>query len=270
MKSNRKQSGFSLLELLFVLLILTLVMGVVFRQINTVQKASRTEEQKLDLTQEGREFTDEFIRDVRQSGYPTASMYASGTLGSPAANDNRLAVGLVKYAYDEIWLEGDVNGDGAVESIDYKLQSASGSGSGQCPCKVSRSEVPKANGVAPMSQTISYNMELNDVINSGGANGSTSGTAGYTIYGTATFTTGGSQSLNTLYTNYKNQNLFTAYDMSGAPVAPADYSTAAGRTTLATIRTIRINLNLLARTGDLQTGTRAVIPLTAAARVGNN
>ncbi len=263
MKSNRKQSGFSLLEMLFVLLILTLVMGVVFKQINTVQKTSRSEEQKLDLTQEGREFTDEFIRDIRQSGYPTAAMYAPGTLGSPAANDNRLAVGLVKYAYDEVWLEGDVNGDGTVESIDYKLQTASGSG--QCPCKVSRSEVVKTNGVAPMSQTISYNMELNDVINSGGANGGTTGSAAYTIYGTI-----GTLQLDTLYTAYKNQNLFTAFDVSGNPVAPADYSTASGQATLATIKTIRINLNLLARSGDLQTGARAVIPLTAGARVGNN
>lgn len=263
MKSSRKQFGFSLLEMLFVLLILTAVMGVVFRQINTVQKSSRGEELKLDLTQEGREFVDQFIRDVRQSGYPTSAMYASGTLASTPANDNRLAVGLVKYAYDEVWLEGDVNGDGTVQSVDYKLQTASGTN--QCPCKVSRSQVAKVNGVAPTSQTISYNMELNDVINSGGASGVASGTAAYTIYNF-----GSTQNLDTLYTAYKSQNLFTAYDVSGNPVAPADYSTAAGQATLATIKTIRINLNLLARAADLQTGARAVIPLTAAARVGNN
>src|SRR5512141_3046489 len=98
MKRNSK-TGFTLIELLVVVAILTLIMGVVFKQVNNVQKMSRNEDTKLDLTQEGREFVDVFIRDVHQTGYPSASMYAPGVLGTPAANDNRAAVGLVKFAY---------------------------------------------------------------------------------------------------------------------------------------------------------------------------
>jgi prepilin-type N-terminal cleavage/methylation domain-containing protein len=266
MKRTRKSAGFSLLELLFVVAILTLVMGAVFRQIISVQKVNRTEDQKMDLVQQGREFVDQFVRDLHQSGFPPMAIYAPGTLASPAANDSRAAVGLVKFAYDEVWFEGDVNGDGSVETIDYKLQPGA---TGSCPCTVARSELAKANGTAPTAQNISYSMEIQNVVNSGGANGGASGAAtyaidGYTNIGTAT------QANDTAFAAYKNQNLFTAFDVNGNPVAPADYSTAAGQATLATIKTIRVSVNLLAGYRDMQTGSRAVIPLTAAAAVGNN
>ena len=154
MKRNSK-AGFTLIELLVVVAILTLIMGVVFKQVNNVQKMSRNEDTKLDLTQEGREFVDVFIRDVHQAGYPGAAMYAPGAVGTPAANDSRVAVGLVKFARDEVWFEADVNGDGSVDSVDYKLQPDA---NGNCPCKISRSQVSKANGTAPMSQTRSYSI----------------------------------------------------------------------------------------------------------------
>lgn len=260
-KKIKSSAGFSLLELVFVVAILTLVMGVVFRQINTVQKSAKNEDIKLDLTQEGREFMDQFIRDVHQSGFPGAGIYSVAMTPS----DSRNAVGLVKFAYDEVWLEADVNGDGSVDSVDYKLVTASGNG--QCPCKITRSQVPKVNGTAPDSQTPSPTTELTDVVNSGGANGGSSGTAAYTIYGNS-YTGGSLHANNTLYSEYKAANVFTAYDAAGNEISPATYST--GSATLASIKTIRINLNLLARQGDLQTGRRTVIPLTASARVGGN
>ena len=261
MNKTKKNSGFSLLELMFVVAILTLVMGVVFQQIMTVQKTSKAEDTKQDLTQEGREFMDIFIRDVHQAGFPGTGMYSVAM----TSTDNRAAVGLVKFANDEVWLEADVNGDGQVDTIDYKLATASGSG--QCPCKITRSQVAKVNGTAPDSQTVSPTTELTDVINSGGANGGSSGTAAYSLYGTL-YAGGASRNLDTVYSNYKSANVFTAYDAAGNEISAATYST--GSSTLASIKTIKINLNLLGRQGDLQTGMRAVIPLTAGARVGGN
>lgn len=263
MKRNSK-AGFTLLELLVVVAILTLIMGVVFKQIDNVQKMSRNENVKLDLTQEGREFVDLFIRDVHQAGFPGSTIYAPGALGTPAANDSKAAVGLVKFAYDEVWLEADVNGDGVADSINYKLQTGV---NGNCPCTIRRSQVTKSNGVAPTSQTISYTMGLKDVINSGGANGGASGSATYSLSGTS-YVGGSNQSNNTLYSEYKAANVFTAYDATGTPVSPADF--VSGAATLKTIKTIRINVNLMAGTADMQTGRRAVIPLAATADVGNN
>ena len=159
-------------------------------------------------------------------------------------------------------MEADV-GNGQVDSIHYKLQPDA---NGNCPCQISRSQVPKANGTAPMAQTNSYNAALQDVINSGGANGGVSGTAVYTVSGVS----GGGASNNTLYAEYKAANVFMALDVAGNEIGPADYSTTAGQTALKTIKTIRINVNLLGRNVDLQTGRRAVIPLAATSDVGNN
>jgi prepilin-type N-terminal cleavage/methylation domain-containing protein len=258
MNRKRKSSaGFTLLELMFVVLILTVVMGVVFQQILRVQKTSRTEEVKEDLVQESREFVDTFVRDVHQSGFPGAGM-RSVALGTTSS---QRAVGLVKFAYDEVWLEADVNGDGIIDTIDYKLTTDA---NGNCPCTIQRSQVNKVNGTAPDSQTISPTTELTGVINSGGANGGASGTAAYSLTGT----TSTGASVNTVFAAYKTANVFTAYDASGNQISPATYST--GASTLATIKTIKINLNLLGSRNDLQTGTRPVITMSASARVGGN
>jgi type II secretory pathway pseudopilin PulG len=260
-EKTKLSRGFSLLELMFVVAILMLVMGVVFQQMISIQKTAKAEDTKQDLTQEGREFMDTMIRDIHQAGFPNSGIYSVAVTSTTAKN----AVGLVKFAYDEVWLEADVNGDGSVDSIDYKLTTASGTG--QCPCKITRSQVPKVDGTAPDSQTPSPTTELNDVINSGGANGGSSGTAAYSLFGNV-FVGNSTKTVDNVYSNYKAANVFTAYDASGNEISPATYST--GAATLASIKTIKINLNLLGRQGDLQTGMRAVIPLTAGARVGGN
>lgn len=264
MRSRKLQrmAGFSLLEIMLVVAILTIVMAVVFQQVANVQKTSRAEDQKLDLTQEGREFIDQFVRDIHQAGFPNERIYASGVLSSPPGNDSRVAVGLVKFARDEVWLEADVDGDGTVESINYKLETASGTG--QCLCKISRSQVTKVNGT-PMSQTVSYTIELNDVLNSGGANGGASDTAAYTIFGTSY---SNSQSNDTLYATYKNANVFTAYDAAGNEVTPTDIASAPA--VLKTIKTIRVTVNLLAPNWVAESGWRPVITLSGSSRVGNN
>lgn len=246
--------------------ILSIVMAVVFTQINLVQKRYRTEEMKLDLTQESREFMDQIVRDLHSVGYPTQKMYSTAVLNSTPSNDYKVAVGLVKASYDELWFEGDVDGDGQVDVIDYKLQADSSSGN--CPCRVSRSQTVKVTGT-PMSQTISYNMELTDVINSGGAGGNATDTAKYTITGSASVVGGTTQTNDSLFSSYKTANLFTYYDADGNPVPTGDLSTSAGVTNLAKIKVIRINLNVLGRQGDMQTGVRPVMSYTAAVRMPN-
>src|ERR1043165_10004887 len=85
---NGRQSGFSLIEMMLVLAILMLVMGVTMRAIMDVQKRQRIEESKVDLNQEGRDFVDQIVRDLHQSGYPTVNMYAN-TAVSPVAADRK-------------------------------------------------------------------------------------------------------------------------------------------------------------------------------------
>jgi prepilin-type N-terminal cleavage/methylation domain-containing protein len=259
-----QQAGFSLLEMLVVVAILMVVMGAVFQQVSTVQKRYRVEENKLDLTQESREFLEQISRDLHTAGYPNSKMYGGGMLNATPENDSKNAVGLVKFAYDELWFEGDVDGDGTVDVVNYKL--APDGVEGKCPCKISRSQLIKINSTAPLAQFISAQTELQDVINSGGANSGASGTAAYTIAGTSKFGT----SNDSLYSTYKPLDVFTAYDGDGALVGPVDYSTAAGKLALKTIRTIRISINVMARQTDLQTGMRPVIPFVARVRIPAN
>src|SRR5579859_7159560 len=82
--------GFSLIELMVSMAILLVVVGVSVNYIGMVTKRSKSEQTKVDLTQEGREFVDEFERDVHQIGYPGCADFHTGgaTACATAANYN--------------------------------------------------------------------------------------------------------------------------------------------------------------------------------------
>ena len=253
---RRRQKGFSLIELLTVVVILMLVTGVVFQQIDLVQKRARQENVKMDLTQESREFLDQMVRDLHTSGYPNKRMYLTNLFGvSPNdQKDNRNAVGLVQVTATSLWFEGDVDGDGQVDSIQYQLQS----NGGRCPCTLRRSQVVKANGVAPMAQASNFNMEVENIVNSGGT---------FPIGGTSP---PGLPAPDTLYGAYKAAPVFQAYDSSGALLTlPLDIN--ANLTAMSSIKTIRITVNVLAGAAgtDIDTRMRPAISMTAAARINN-
>jgi len=67
---RRRQAGFSLIELLLVVLLLSIVVGALFSQIERAQVRYRVEDQQMDLTQQEREIIDQFTRDLHQAGYP--------------------------------------------------------------------------------------------------------------------------------------------------------------------------------------------------------
>jgi prepilin-type N-terminal cleavage/methylation domain-containing protein len=254
---GRRQRGFSLLELILVVALLSIILGVVFRDIDTVQQRYRIEGSRLDLTQESREFLDQIVRDVRQLGQPNSNMYAYG-VASTSPNSSNNAVGLVSISPTDLWFEGDVDQDNTgVASVRYTLQPDA---NGNCPCAIRRSQVPKSNGTAPTLQTLTYTTEVQNVINSNNT---------YTIAGTSSFG-GVTVSNDTLYANYKTAPVFSAFDASGNSI---DISTGLNinnnSATLKTIKTIQINLNVLATYNDMKTGLRPASALTANVRLNN-
>ena len=161
-----KQRGFSLLELLLVIAILSLIVGAVFSQMGDAQRRLNAEEMKLGDFQEARDFVDQFFRDINQAGTPNIRMYDptqtfSPALTTPYTNDSRFAVGLVSIDNNSITFEGSVNGTGTVQSVTYKIN---GSGGTTCTLCLQRSQVDKAAGL-PTAQLTDWGTEINDLTN---------------------------------------------------------------------------------------------------------
>jgi prepilin-type N-terminal cleavage/methylation domain-containing protein len=162
-KLAARSGGFSLVEVLLVILLLGVVCGIIYRQMALVQQRARTEQVKLDYQQESRDFVDQFFRDVNQIGYPSGRMVDHTAvwvpaLQNPLMNDQRVATGLVRAGANEIWFEGDMFATGTVQSVIYKVN-----GSGTCPLCLQRSQANKQNG-SPLGNPPDWGTEVNDVV----------------------------------------------------------------------------------------------------------
>jgi len=269
--------GFSLIELLVVAAVLLIVLGAVVDYIATAIQRSRSEQTKVDLTQDGRAFVDEFERDLHQAGYPNCRMFNTGTNCSAHFSDRTMAVGLVSVSNTSITFEGDVDGDGNVDSVRYQLVDSSGNfpPASTCPCTLERSQIQKANGTAPLLQATQWSQELQNIVNSGVPGAGLAYGGGLPLSGNVAFA-GGSMT-NTAYyaavASVKDFPVFSAYDQDGAVVAlPADITTSAGQQTLASIKSVRLTINLLgsATTGfDPKTGVRPLVTMVGESRINN-
>lgn len=287
------QGGFTLLELMVVCAILAIVLGAVFEGINTITQRSQAEQVKVDMTQAGREFVDEFERDLHQVGYPNCRMVATAGAASncPAditqttvAANQALAVGLVHVDNTKIVFEGDMDGDGTVENVEYELVDANGTNPpASCPCTLRRSQISKPTSPLPWGTiTRTFYQELQNVVNSGQPTYPAFYGGGAPISGNTSWGASNTSYYAALST-FKDYPVFQAYDQYGGLVQlPRDLGTAGGGdtqiltcaiSTINCIKSIRLTINLLANatTGvDLQTKVRPVTTLVGSARLVNN
>ncbi len=256
MKIRRKNlsSGFSLIEMLLVVAIFTVIIGAIFKQIGTAQFRYKAEDQKLDLTQQAREFIDQFTRDAHQSGYPSPAMYGNRypivgiSPNTHPANSNLEAVGLWFISPTDVAFEGDLDGLGNVQVVQYHYDP----GASPCPC-IRRSSLTKI-AANPWDQNVPvFYTEVQNLI---------PGAAIFTAYnanGTPVTLTAGSLSTTG---QPPTGGLLLGNDASG--IDPTNQAS------LQSIKAIRINLTLQAPTGDQATRQSIQVNMTGSARLPNN
>lgn len=221
--ARRQQLGFSLIEILLVLGIMGVISAGILSQMDTAQQRGYSEQVKLDNFQEARDFVDQFFRDINQIGYPNSRLVDTTQLtwspvlatqlglgtsyswASPYIVDNRLAVGFVSIDNNAVQFEGDVNGNGVVQSIIYQIN-----GSGSCQLCLQRSQADKVIGnplpTPTGAQVPNWGTEANDVITS---------------------------------------PIFSYFKADGTPITvPQDISTSGGAIALASVKTIKISLTI--------------------------
>jgi prepilin-type N-terminal cleavage/methylation domain-containing protein len=164
-RGTRTRNGFSFIELLVTMAILTAVIGVVTDGMIQIQRKSASDINKVGVAQESRQFMDQILRDLRQAGYPGVGLFDSTTLNhtTTCTNDSNIvltpkiyaACGLVSFSSTAIQFEGDVDGSGVSEVYIQAVVPASGS----CPCTVQRGTVLKSVGGTP-----DYYTELDNVM----------------------------------------------------------------------------------------------------------
>jgi|SRR4051812_24125091 len=222
-----RQRGFSLLELMIVLLVLSVLMGTVFQQISLVQQRNSAEQSKVDIFEESRSFMDQLTRDLHQAGYPNPRNFTAGYITGP--NDSHGAVGLVKVSVDQLWFEGDVDGDGVVDSVQFYLDSTGNN----CPC-LKRSQTSKLNANPLTGQgSATYYSEVQNVQN---------GTSGNPI--------------------------FQAYDINGGLITlPVDFNSNAN--SIASIRSIKVTVTVQSPNMDFKTRTYPITTLVSSVDLDN-
>ena len=248
-KKRNAQAGFSLLELVISILVLVIVMGAIFHQVNNIQKTTTTESAKLDLTDQNRQFVDQFSRDVHMSGYPAPKIYSN----YQGLTDIGAASGLVFVSTTDLIFEGDVYGNGTIFRVEYKYF-PSDPADPNCPC-IRRSVTAKTTA-DPLTgyPTPVYYTEVQNVIDPTGM----------------------------------SEPLFTYFQASGAEVL-VDSNTCSAPSPLVPlpapavgcadiknntpviqqIDAIKVNLNTRTKQNDLQTQTQQVYSLSAIAELEN-
>jgi prepilin-type N-terminal cleavage/methylation domain-containing protein len=163
---TRRECGFTLLELMVTLAILIIVFAVVMNGITLVQQRNTVEINKVDLTQETRQFMDQITTDIHQAGFPTIRMF--DPVLAYTTTSNQVAAGLTYVSANEIDFQGDVDGSGTVSDVVIRVVPAGG----PCPCTIQRGTVAKTVGGAPVYYTELDNLQNASVFTAYGSDGS--------------------------------------------------------------------------------------------------
>lgn len=166
--SRRRERGFSMLEMMLVVGIVTIVFGIIAKGMIQLQKRADTESERVDRVQEGRAFMEQVVRDIHQSGFPSIRMVSPAIA---AVNPNSYANGLINIDRGDLIIEGDVDGSGSVSRIEVQLLDSNNNPcpTGACactnaaPCTLQRGSITKANFAA--GNPVFYYTQVTNITN---------------------------------------------------------------------------------------------------------
>lgn len=236
------QRGFSLLEMMVALAILTVVIGIAVSGLTQMQSRNFAEQSKTDTVQETRDFIDQVVRDIHTVGYPPRVVFVGKPL---CTNDARVSCSLIYYSPAQIKYEGDLDGTGTVYQVWLQLVP---SASGTCPCTLQRGLISKAAALA--GQPITYFTEVNGVLNSGDGAGGHSFAISLPGPGS--------------YAAYADAAAFSAYDVNAVPVGAC-----ADATACSSVASLQITANVTSAYADPKTKIYSVYSITSKARLNN-
>lgn len=237
--SQERARGFSLIELMVVVVMISIVMAAVLSQVRQVQQRSMAEQGRVDDFQQARDFMNQIVRDGRQVGYPNSHNYDINATPTVAPNcfngavpngmaawqpilinDCRIAAGIIRVTPTRLDVGGDFDGSGKVEIVSYAIN-----GDGACPLCMERAQMCKTNVIDPLTQANT---------NGNGANDNC-GTGNQTLWV--------QEVQNVQNANNAAAPIFSAYNVSGAQIPlGAGLNILANANTIAQIRTIKVNL----------------------------
>lgn len=271
---RRIAKGFSLLELMVAILLLSALMAVAVNGMMEMQRRGNTEASKTDTVQETRDFIDQVVRDIHDAGYPppravswaasvtplcVVQLNGASTINTTVANNTSpyVACGITNFSHTKVIYEGDLgDGSGVVSVVILDIQ-PNAAGNTTCPCILRRGVLQKSvwvtnncnTNLTSANCTPQYFTEVNGVLNSG--SGGTS-TYGVTLSGPGTYTT------------YTTQDVFDAYDTGGTSIASCSLTTSPDCTA---IRSLQITVNVAPTYDDMTVQTYPVFSITSKARL---
>jgi prepilin-type N-terminal cleavage/methylation domain-containing protein len=243
-RASASGRGFSLLEMMVALAILTAVIGVAVNGLTEMQRRDSAEHSKTDTVEEARDFVDQMVRDLHDVGYPPRVVFVNKPL---CTGNSKISCSLIYYGPTQIKYEGDLDGTGTVYQVWMQLVAPA---SGKCPCILQRGVIDKATVVANPAAQPTYFTEVNGVLNSGDG-------AGGTIFGISMPGSGS-------YSTYATADVFDAYDVNAAPVG-----TCTGATACSSIDSLQITVNVTSKMPDPKTQIYPVYSITSKARMTN-
>jgi prepilin-type N-terminal cleavage/methylation domain-containing protein len=250
------ESGFSAIEMLITLALLTIVLGVVVKGIIELQARNFNETGKVDAVQETRDFIDQMARDIHGSGYPppavTTQASNQGCNNAAIRANVNVACGIISFSTTSVQYEADLDGSGTVSVVYLSLVPPTSSTN--CPCILQRGTVTKALAIAGTAPA--YFTTVNGILNSGDGTGNNgSGVPTYAL----------SMSGPGSYASYAAADVFNAYDANGTLITTACNWTTAPNCTQ--IRSLQITANVAPPYYDVTTKVFPVYSITSRARI---